>query len=172
MRDIEEVTKDQVSIPYAMPIRFRLSIPLENSIISMAKYYTMNKTDLIASGPDKLKNIDLLFRDWTDLITTTNFEQITNSRLKNLMCSISPVILTIKNYVVIELTANMSGYVATYDCQYRVRDFCANRPFVVPTQRVETWSFLTSATTVGIRTSQKISLSHVTDLCLLFPKEA
>ncbi|KAA6355334.1 MAG: hypothetical protein EZS28_049139, partial [Streblomastix strix] len=100
IRKIEEAIKDQVSVPYTMPIRFRLSIPLDdilifsgftdypnslfgdlkikfkinpnafvfaqvNPIISMAKYYTMNKTDLMASGPDKLKNIDLLFRNWS-----------------------------------------------------------------------------------------------------------
>ncbi|KAA6365243.1 MAG: hypothetical protein EZS28_039230 [Streblomastix strix] len=88
------------------------------------------------------------------------------------MCSITPVTLSIKNYVVTEVTANMSGYKATDDCLQRVRDFYGNRPFVVPSQRVEAWSFPTSATTTGIRTSQNIPLSHVTDLCLLFPKDA
>ncbi|KAA6324679.1 MAG: hypothetical protein EZS28_054162, partial [Streblomastix strix] len=98
IREIVEAIKDQVSVPYTMPIRFRLSIPLDdilvfsgftdypnsifgdlkikfkinpnafvfaqvNPIINMAKYYTMNKTDLMASGPDKLKNIDHLFRN-------------------------------------------------------------------------------------------------------------
>ncbi|KAA6360141.1 MAG: hypothetical protein EZS28_044332, partial [Streblomastix strix] len=223
IREIEEAIKDQVSIPYTMPIRFRLSIPLDdilvfsgftdypnslfgdlkikfkinlnafvfaqlNPIISTAKYYTTNKTDLMANGPDKLKNIDLLFRNWSlgyqytkqftqmgctaDLITKISIEQITDSGLKNLMCSISPVTLSIKNYVVTEVTANMSGYKATDDCLQRVREFHANRPFVVPSQRVEAWSFPTSATTTGIRTSQNIPLSHVTDLCLLFLKDA
>ncbi|KAA6398697.1 MAG: hypothetical protein EZS28_005777 [Streblomastix strix] len=86
IREIEKAIKDQVSIPYTMPIIFRLSISLDdilvfsgftdypnsqfddlkirfkinpnsfvfaqvNPIISMAKYYIMNKTDLIASGP-------------------------------------------------------------------------------------------------------------------------
>ncbi|KAA6396123.1 MAG: hypothetical protein EZS28_008354 [Streblomastix strix] len=223
IREIEEAIKDQVSFPYTMPIRFRLSIPLDdilifsgftdypnslfgdlkikfkinpnafvfaqvNPIISMAIYYTMNKTDLMASGPDKLKNIDLLFRNWSlgyqytkqftqmgctaDLITKISIEQITDSELKNLMCSINPVTLSIKNYIVTEITANMSEYKATVDCLQRVRDFYANRPFVVPSQRVEAWSFPTSATTTGIRTSQNIPLSHVTDLCLQFPKDA
>ncbi|KAA6370085.1 MAG: hypothetical protein EZS28_034388 [Streblomastix strix] len=223
MREIEDAIKDQVSVPYTMPIRFRLSIPLDdilvfsgftdypnslfgdlkikfkinsnafvfaqvNPIISMAKYYTMNKTDLMASGPDKLKNIDLLFRNWSldyqytkqftqmgctaDLITKISIEQITDSGLKNLMCSISPMTLSIKNYVVTEVTANMSGYKAIDDCLQRVREFYANRPFIVPAQRVEAWSFPTSATSTGIRTSQNIPLSHVTDLCLLFPKDA
>ncbi|KAA6380703.1 MAG: hypothetical protein EZS28_023768, partial [Streblomastix strix] len=223
IREIEEAIKDQISVPYTMPIRFRLSIPLDdilifsgftdysnslfgdlkikfkinpnafviaqvNPIISMAKYYTMNKTDLMASGPDKLKNIDLLFRNWSlgyqytkqftqmgctaDLITKISIEQITDSGLKNLMCSITPVTISIKNYFVTEVTANMSGYKATDDCLQRIREFNANRPFVVPSQRVEAWSFPTSATTTGIRTSQNIPLSHVTDLCLLFPKDA
>ncbi|KAA6387497.1 MAG: hypothetical protein EZS28_016975 [Streblomastix strix] len=223
IRKIEEAIKNQVSIPYTMLIRFRLSIPLDdvlvfsgftdypnslfgdlkikfkinpnafvfaqvNLIISMAKYYAMNKTDLIASGPDKQKNIDLLFRNWSleyqytkqftqmgctaDLIIKINIEQITDSGLKNLMCSISPVILSIRNYVVTEVTANMSGYKATDDCLQKVREFYANRLFVVPSQRVEAWSFQTSATTTGIRTSQNIPLSHVTYLCLLIPKDA
>ncbi|KAA6401439.1 MAG: hypothetical protein EZS28_003037 [Streblomastix strix] len=223
IREIEEAIKDQVSVPFTMPIRFRLSIPLDdilifsgftnypnslfgdlkikfkinpnifvfaqvNPIISMAKYYTMNKTDLMACGPDKLKNIDLLFRNWSlryqytqqftqmectvDLITKISIEQITDSGLKNLMCSISPVTLSIKNYVVTEVTANMSGYKATDDCLQRVREFYGNRPFVVPSQRVKVWSFPTSATTTGIRTSQNIPLYNVTDLWLLFPKDA
>ncbi|KAA6354863.1 MAG: hypothetical protein EZS28_049610, partial [Streblomastix strix] len=191
IREIEEAIKDYVSVPYTMPIRFRLSIPLDdilifsgftdysnslfgdlkikfkinpnvfvfaqvNPIISMVKYYTLNKTDLMASGPDKLRNIDLLFRNWSlgyqntkqftqmgctaDLITKISIEQITDSGLKNLMCSINTVTLSIKNYVVTEVTANMSGCKATDDSLQRVRDFYANRPFVVPSQRVEAWS--------------------------------
>ncbi|KAA6403820.1 MAG: hypothetical protein EZS28_000655 [Streblomastix strix] len=137
IREIGEAIKGQVSIPYIMPIRFRLSIPLDdilvfsgftdypnslfgdlkikfkinpnafvfaqmNPLISIAKYYTMNKINLLASGPEKLKNIDLLFKKL----------------------------------------------------------------------EVEAQSFPTSATTIGIRTSQNIPLSHVTDLCLLFSKDA
>ncbi|KAA6367291.1 MAG: hypothetical protein EZS28_037183 [Streblomastix strix] len=181
-----------------MPIRFRLSIPLDdtlvfsgftdypnslfgdlkikfkinpnafvfaqvNPIISMAKNYNMNKTDLMASGPDKLKNIDLPFRNWSlgyqytkqftqmrctaDLITNISIEQTTDSGMKNLMCSISPVTLSIKNYVVTEVTANMSEYKATDDCLQKVRDFYGIRPFIVPQLRVEAWQFPTSATT-------------------------
>ncbi|KAA6390667.1 MAG: hypothetical protein EZS28_013809 [Streblomastix strix] len=223
IRKIEEAIKDQISVPYTMPIRFRLSIPLDdilvfsgftdyhnslfgdqkikfkinpnafvfaqvNPTINMAKYYIMNKTDLMASGPDKLQNIDLLFRNWSlgyqytkqftqmgctaDLITKISIEQVTDSGLKNLMFSISPVTLSIKNYVVTEVTANMSGYKATGDSLQRVREFYANRPFVVTSQRVEAWSFPTNATTTGIRTSQNIPLFHVIDLCLIFPKDA
>ncbi|KAA6370081.1 MAG: hypothetical protein EZS28_034393 [Streblomastix strix] len=71
-----------------------------------------------------------------DLITKISIEQITDSGLKNLMSSITPVTLSIKNYVVTEVTANLSGYKATDDCPQRVREFYANRPFVVPSQRV------------------------------------
>ncbi|KAA6387204.1 MAG: hypothetical protein EZS28_017270 [Streblomastix strix] len=196
IREIEEAIADQVSIPCTMPIRFRLSIPLNdilvfsgitdyynslfgdhkikfkinpntfvfaqvNPIISMAKYYTMNKTDLMAGEPEKLKNIDLLFRNWSlvyqytklftqmgctaDLITKIRIEQITDSGLKNLSCSVSPVTLSIKNYVITEVTANMSGYKATEDCLQRVREFYANRPFVIPSQRVDAWSFQADA---------------------------
>ncbi|KAA6360020.1 MAG: hypothetical protein EZS28_044452, partial [Streblomastix strix] len=169
IREIEEAIKNQVSIPYTMPIRFRLSIPLDeilvfsgftdypNSLFGDLKIkLKINPnafTDLMASGPDKLKNIDLLFRNWSlgyqyikqfsqigctaDLITKISIEQITDSGLKNLMCSISPVTLSIKNYVVTEVTANMSGYKATDDCLQRVREFYANRPFVVHLQRGE-----------------------------------
>ncbi|KAA6361216.1 MAG: hypothetical protein EZS28_043257, partial [Streblomastix strix] len=152
------------------------------------KYYTMNKTDLMASGPDKLKNIDLLFRNWSlgyqytrqftqmgctaDLITKISIEQITDSGLKNLMCSISPVTLSIMNYAVTEVTVNISEYNVIDDCLQNVREFYANWLFVAPSQRVEIWTFPTSATTTGKRTSQIIPLSHVTDLCLLFLKDA
>ncbi|KAA6327462.1 MAG: hypothetical protein EZS28_053819, partial [Streblomastix strix] len=33
IREIEEAIKDQVSVPYTMPIRFRLSIPLDDILI-------------------------------------------------------------------------------------------------------------------------------------------
>ncbi|KAA6363978.1 MAG: hypothetical protein EZS28_040495 [Streblomastix strix] len=71
-----------------------------------------------------------------------------------------------------EVTANIAGYKATDACLNRVRQFYSQRPFVVPAQRVEVWPFPTSATLTGIRTSQNIPLSHVTDVCLLFPKDA
>ncbi|KAA6351074.1 MAG: hypothetical protein EZS28_051857, partial [Streblomastix strix] len=105
-----------------------------------------------------------------DLNTKICIEQITDSGLKNLMCSISPVTLPIKNYVVTEVTANMNENKATDECLQRVRDFFANRPFVVSAQRVEAWSFPISATTTGIRISSNIPLFHVIYLCLLFPQ--
>ncbi|KAA6359832.1 MAG: hypothetical protein EZS28_044641, partial [Streblomastix strix] len=80
--------------------------------------------------------------------------------------------LSLKNYVVTEVTANICGYKATDDCLQTVCEFFANISFFIPTQKVEAWSFPTRATTTGIRTSQNIPLSHVIDLCLLFPKGA
>jgi hypothetical protein len=31
----------------------------------MARYYTINKDELLSSGQDKLKDIDLFFRNWS-----------------------------------------------------------------------------------------------------------
>ncbi|KAA6380067.1 MAG: hypothetical protein EZS28_024406 [Streblomastix strix] len=105
-----------------------------------------------------------------DLITKISIEQITDSGLKNLMCSISPVTISIRNFVITEVIANMSGYKAIDVCLQGVRDFFENRPFIVPAQRVEEWSFPTSATTTVIITSQNIPLFNIIDLQLLFPK--
>ncbi|KAA6355417.1 MAG: hypothetical protein EZS28_049056, partial [Streblomastix strix] len=223
MREIEELIGNQTAVPYTIPIRFRVSIPLDdllifsaftdypnglfgdlkikfkinphafvfcqvNPIISMAKYYAMNKDELLGSSQQKLMDIDLMFRNWSltfqytkqftqlgctaDLISGLHAEPLTESGLKNLICDIKPVTISIKNYVITEVTANMAGYKATDACLNRVRQFYSQRPFVVPAQRVEVWPFPTSATLTGIRTSQNIPLSHVTDFCLLFPKDA
>ncbi|KAA6384069.1 MAG: hypothetical protein EZS28_020401 [Streblomastix strix] len=223
MREIEEAIGQQTNVPYLMPVRFRISVPLDyllifsaftdypngkfgdlkikfkinpnafvfaqvNPTVSLVKYYTMNKDELISSGQQKLMDIDLFFRNWSltfqytkqftqlgctaDLITSIRTEQQTQSGLKNLVCDIAPVTVSIKNYVVTEVTANMAGYKATDACLARVRDFFSTRAFVVPAQRVELWPFQTSATLTGIRTSQNIPLSHVTDFVLLFPKDA
>ncbi|KAA6382321.1 MAG: hypothetical protein EZS28_022151 [Streblomastix strix] len=133
-------------------------------------------------------DIDLMFRNWSltflctkqftqlgctaDLFTGLHAEQLTESSLKNLLCDIKPVTMSIKNDVITEVTANMAGYKATDSCLNRVRQFCNQRPFVVPAQRVEVWLFPKSATLTGIRTSQNIPLSQETDFCLLFPKVA
>ncbi|KAA6358738.1 MAG: hypothetical protein EZS28_045734, partial [Streblomastix strix] len=69
-------------------------------VISMAKYYTINKDELLSSGQDKLKDIDLFFRNWSltfqytnmftqigctaDLVTGVRAEGLTPSGLKNL----------------------------------------------------------------------------------------
>ncbi|KAA6381992.1 MAG: hypothetical protein EZS28_022480 [Streblomastix strix] len=106
-----------------------------------------------------------------DLITKIIIEQIAESGLKNLMCSITLVTLSIKNYVVTEVTVNMSGYKATDECLQRVREYFDNRQLVVRAQRIEAWPFPINSTTTAIRTSQNILLSHVTDLSLLIPKD-
>ncbi|KAA6401636.1 MAG: hypothetical protein EZS28_002839 [Streblomastix strix] len=155
--------------------------------VSLAKYYTMNKDELLSSGQQKLMDIDLFFRNWSltfqntkqftqlgcaaDLIISIRTEQLTPNGLNNLVCDISPVTVSIKNYEVTEVTANMAGYKATDACLARVRDFFSTKAFIVPAQRVETWPFPISATLTRIRTSQNIPLSHVTDFVLLFPKD-
>ncbi|KAA6363200.1 MAG: hypothetical protein EZS28_041273, partial [Streblomastix strix] len=223
MREIEEAIADQGNVPYKMPVRFKVSVSLDdllifsafvdypngmfgdlkikfkidpsafvyaqvNPIVSLAKYYTMNEDELLSSGQQKLMDIDLFFRNWSltfqytnqftqlgctaDLITGIRAKQLTPSGLKNLVCDIAPVTISMMNYAVTEVTANMAGYKATDECLNRVRAFYSTRPFVVPAQKVEIWPFPTSATLAGIRTSQNIPLSHVTDFCLLFPKDA
>ncbi|KAA6389327.1 MAG: hypothetical protein EZS28_015147 [Streblomastix strix] len=100
-------------------------------------------------------DIDLMFRNWSltfqytkqftqlgctaDLITGLHAEPLTESGLKNLICDIKPVTMSIKNYVITEVTANMAGYKATDACLNRVRQFYSQRPFFVPAQRVEVW---------------------------------
>ncbi|KAA6389786.1 MAG: hypothetical protein EZS28_014685 [Streblomastix strix] len=223
MREIEELIGNQTAVPYTIPIRFRVSIPLDdllifsaftdnpnglfgdlkikfkinhhafvfcqvNPNISMAKYYTMNKDELLGSSQQKLMDIDFMFINWSltflytkqftqlgctaDLITGLHAEPLTEQGLKNLICDIKPVTISINNYFITEVTANMAGYKATDACLNRVRQFYRQRPFVVPAQRVEVWPFPTSAIQMGIRTSQNIPLSHVNNFCLLFPKDA
>ncbi|KAA6397415.1 MAG: hypothetical protein EZS28_007055 [Streblomastix strix] len=223
MREVEELIGNQTAIPYTIPIRFRVSIPLDDHLIfsaftdypnglfgdlkiefkinphifvlcqvnpkiSMAKCYTMNKDDLLSISQQKLMDIDLMFRNWSptfqytkqfsqlgciaDLKTGLHAEPLTESGLKNLVCDIKHVTINIKNYVMTEMTASMAGCKATDACLNRVRQLYSQRPFVVPAQRVEVWPLPTSATLTGTLTSQNIPLSHVTDFCLLFPKEA
>ncbi|KAA6359027.1 MAG: hypothetical protein EZS28_045447, partial [Streblomastix strix] len=142
IKEISEVLAPQTSSPYAMPVGFTVSIPLDDLLIfsafseypnslfddlkikfkinpsafvfcqvdpvmSMAKYYAINKDELLSSGQDKLKDIDLFFRNWSltfqytnmytqigctaDLITGIRAEELTPSGLKNLVCDIKPV---------------------------------------------------------------------------------
>ncbi|KAA6394183.1 MAG: hypothetical protein EZS28_010289 [Streblomastix strix] len=148
----------------------------------------MNKDELLGRSQQKLMDIDLMVRNWSlkfqyikqftqlgitvDLITGLYAEPLTQSELKNLVCDIKLVTMSIKNYVITEVTANMAGYKATDACFNRVYQFYSQRPFVVPAQRLEIWPFPMSATLTGIRTSQNIPLSHVTDFCLLFLNDA
>ncbi|KAA6393332.1 MAG: hypothetical protein EZS28_011143 [Streblomastix strix] len=133
-------------------------------------------------------NIDLIFRNQSftfkytkqftqlgctaDMIAGLHAEPLTELGLKNLVCDIKPATISIKNYVITEITANMADYKVIDACLNRVRQFYSQQPFAVPAQCVEVWPFPTSATLTGIRTSQYIPLSHVTDFCLLFPKDA
>ncbi|KAA6334548.1 MAG: hypothetical protein EZS28_053055, partial [Streblomastix strix] len=150
-----------------------------------------------------------------DLITGLQAKELTPSGLKNLVCDINPVTVSVRNYIITGATANMSGYKASDTCLNRVRQFYSQRPFVVPAQRIETWAFPSGAALTGLRTtvnigqfdyrlirlienyknrriilnstmgffgsciveltdifcSQNIPLSHVTDMCLIFPKD-
>ncbi|KAA6361726.1 MAG: hypothetical protein EZS28_042747, partial [Streblomastix strix] len=223
IKEISDVLAPQTAVPYAMPVGFTVSIPLDDLLIfsafseypnslfgdlkikfkinpsafvfcqvdpvlSLAKYYTINKDELLSSGQDKLKDIDLLFRNWSltfqytymytqigctaDLITGIRAEELTLSGLKNLVCDIKPVTISVRNYIIEAVTANMCGYKASESCLNRIRQFYSNRPFVVPAQRIESLVFPSAASSAGIKTTQNIPLSHVTDMCLLFPKDA
>ncbi|KAA6402909.1 MAG: hypothetical protein EZS28_001571 [Streblomastix strix] len=88
-----------------------------------------------------------------DLITGIRVEELTPSGLRNLVCDIKPVTVSVRNYIIKAITANI-------------------RPFVVPAQRIESWVFPSAASSAGIKTTQNIPLSHVTDMCLLFLKDA
>ncbi|KAA6389249.1 MAG: hypothetical protein EZS28_015222 [Streblomastix strix] len=99
-----------------------------NPIISTAKYYTMNIDELLCSSQQKLIDIDLMLRNWSltfqytkqftqlgctaDLITGLYAELLTESRLRNLVCDIKLVTMSIKNYVITEVAAKMAGYKA------------------------------------------------------------
>ncbi|KAA6393655.1 MAG: hypothetical protein EZS28_010817 [Streblomastix strix] len=184
MREIEEVIGQQTNVLFLMQVRFKISVPLDDLLIFSA--FTDYPNGI--SGQQKLMDIDLFFRNWSltfqyskqftqlgctaDLITSIRTEQLSQSGLKNLICEIAPVTISIKNYVVTEVTANMAGFKAADECVNRVRNFFSTRTFVVPALRVEIWPLPTSATLTGIRTSYNIPISHITDFVLLFPKDA
>ncbi|KAA6388018.1 MAG: hypothetical protein EZS28_016453 [Streblomastix strix] len=124
-----------------------------NPAVSLAKFYTMNQDELLSSGKQKLMDNDLFFRNWSltfqytkqftqfgctaHLITSFRTVQLTPSGLKNLVYNIGPVTVSLKNYVVTEITANMASYKATDACLARVRDFFSSTIFVIPAQKVE-----------------------------------
>ncbi|KAA6402641.1 MAG: hypothetical protein EZS28_001840, partial [Streblomastix strix] len=157
-------------------------------VISMAKYYIITKNELLSSDQDKLNDVDLFFRNWsltfqqtnlytqigctTNLIAGKRSDALTSSGLKNLVCDIIPVTIFVRNYITVVVIANMCGYKASDACLNRVRQFYSTRPFVVPAQRIESWVFPSAVSSAGIKTTQNIPLSHVTDMCLLFPKDA
>ncbi|KAA6389487.1 MAG: hypothetical protein EZS28_014984 [Streblomastix strix] len=144
MRDFEDATGTQTNVRYLMPVKFKISIPLDDLLIfsafadypngmfgdlkikfkinpnafefaqvsptvSLAKYYKMNKDELLSSGQSNL-DVLLIF------ITSIRTEQLIPSGLKNLVCNIAPVTVSIKNYVVTEITTHMAGYKATNAC--------------------------------------------------------
>ncbi|KAA6364581.1 MAG: hypothetical protein EZS28_039891, partial [Streblomastix strix] len=110
-----------------------------NPTISMAKYYTMNKDELLGNSQQKLMDIDLMFRNWSltfkyykyfkqlgstdDLVTELHAEPLTESGLKNLVFDIKPVTTSIKNYVITQVKTNMAVYKATDAYLNRVRQF-------------------------------------------------
>ncbi|KAA6383526.1 MAG: hypothetical protein EZS28_020947 [Streblomastix strix] len=159
----------------------------EDQVLSITKYYTINIDELLSSVQDKLKDIDIFFRNWShsfkytnmyiqirctaDLVTRIRAEELTLSVLKNFVCDIKPVTVFVRNYIIEAVTANICGYKASETCFNRVRQFYQSRPFIIPAQRIESWVFPSAAPSAGIKTTQNIALSHVTDMCLLFPKD-
>ncbi|KAA6382855.1 MAG: hypothetical protein EZS28_021618 [Streblomastix strix] len=133
-------------------------------------------------------DIDLKFKKWSltfknikqftqlrciaDLIIGLHAEPLTESGLKNQVCDIKSVTMSIKNYIITEVTAKVARYKATDACLNIVRQFYSQHLFVFLAQRVEVWPFPTSVTLTGIRASQNILLSHIIDFCLQFPKYA
>ncbi|KAA6390292.1 MAG: hypothetical protein EZS28_014184 [Streblomastix strix] len=109
-------------------------------VISLAKFYTICKDELMSSSQDKLKNIDLFFHNWSltfqytnmftqigctaDLVTGVRAEELTPSGLKNLVCDVKPVTVSVRNYIITAVTANMCGYKAS--------DTCLNRCLIFP----------------------------------------
>ncbi|KAA6403021.1 MAG: hypothetical protein EZS28_001449 [Streblomastix strix] len=102
-------------------------------------------------------DIELMFRNWSltyqytkqftqlgctvDLIIGLHAEPLTKSGLKNLLCNIKPVTMSIKYYVITEVTANMAGYQSTDALHNRARQFYSQRPFVVPAQYARATTF-------------------------------
>ncbi|KAA6402579.1 MAG: hypothetical protein EZS28_001889 [Streblomastix strix] len=193
IKDVSDALVSQAVAPYAMPVIFSVSVPLDDllifsafseypnslfgdlkikfkintnafvfcqidQVISMDRYYTINK--------------DKLLRCTADLITGVRAGELTPSELKNLVCEIKPVTISIRNYILTAAVANMCRYKVSLQCLNRVRQFYSSHPFVVPAQRIETWTFPSGATLTGLRISQNIPLFHVTDMCLLFPNDA
>ncbi|KAA6395205.1 MAG: hypothetical protein EZS28_009267 [Streblomastix strix] len=121
--------------------------------ILIVKFYTICKDELMSSIQDNLKDFDLFFRNRSlifqytnmytqigciaDLITGLRADALTSSGLKNLVCDVEPVTVSVRNYIITAVTANMSGYKATDICFNHVRQFYSTHPFVVLAQRIE-----------------------------------
>ncbi|KAA6398845.1 MAG: hypothetical protein EZS28_005623 [Streblomastix strix] len=138
-------------------------------VISFAKFYTICKDELISTGQDKLNDIDLIFRNWSLPFEYTNIR--TNSfRIKNLICEVRPVTVSVKNYIITAVTANTSGYKASYAYLNQVQQFYSTLPFVVPAQRIESWAFPSGAALTGLRTSQLFHFLMLL-ICVLFSQK-
>ncbi|KAA6367936.1 MAG: hypothetical protein EZS28_036537, partial [Streblomastix strix] len=137
MSEIEELIGNQTAVPYTIPIRFRVNIRLDDHLIFSE--FTDYPNGLF--GDLKIK-FNITPHSFVSLLGL-HAEPLTESGLKNLVCDIKPVTISIKNYVITEVTANMVSYKATNVCFNRVRQFCSQRPFVIPAQRVELRLFLT-----------------------------
>ncbi|KAA6390800.1 MAG: hypothetical protein EZS28_013675 [Streblomastix strix] len=126
-------------------------------VMYMAIYYTFIKEELMSSSQDKLKDINLFFRNWSltfqftnmisqigctaDLITGIRADELTPSGLKNLNCDFKPVTISIRNYVIESVIANLCGQKASDTCPNCIRQFYQNCPYVVPAQRIESQVF-------------------------------
>ncbi|KAA6388126.1 MAG: hypothetical protein EZS28_016345 [Streblomastix strix] len=156
-------------------------------VISMARYYAINQDEFLSLVQDKLNDIDLFFRNWSltfqytnmftqigytaDLVSGIRAEELIPLGQKYLVCDIKSVTVSVRNYIIEAGTANMCGYNAQETCLNRVQQFYSTRPFVVPVQHIESWAFPSGAALTGLRTSKNIPLSHITDICLIFPKD-
>ncbi|KAA6389254.1 MAG: hypothetical protein EZS28_015218 [Streblomastix strix] len=153
-------------------------------VISMAKYYTINKDEQLSSGQEKFKDIDPFFRNCSltfqqtnmftqirctaDLVTGVRAEELTPSGLKNLVCNIKPVTESVRNYIITAVTANVCGYKASDACLNRVQQFYSTRPFVVPAQCIESWAFPSGDALTGLRTSKTFHFLTLL-ICTNFP---
>ncbi|KAA6394226.1 MAG: hypothetical protein EZS28_010242 [Streblomastix strix] len=156
-------------------------------VISLAKFYSIYKDELLSSGQDKLKDVGIFFHNQSftyqytniyiqigctaDLITGIRAEELTPSGLKNLVCDIKPVTVSVRNYIISAVTANMSSYEPQNTFPNSVCQFYQNHLFVIPAQRIESWAFPSGAVLIGLRISQNIPLSHITDMNIIFPKD-
>ncbi|KAA6375922.1 MAG: hypothetical protein EZS28_028551, partial [Streblomastix strix] len=156
-------------------------------IISMARYVTICKDELMSSGQSNLKDIDLFFRNWSltfqytnmftqigcaaDLIIGVGAEELTPQGLKKFVYDVKSVTISVRNYIITAVLANISGYKASEGCHNHVLKFYSGRSFVVPAQRIESWAFPSCAALTGLRTSQNILFSLVIDMCLIFSKD-
>ncbi|KAA6403302.1 MAG: hypothetical protein EZS28_001174 [Streblomastix strix] len=187
IKEISDVHAPQTSSPYAMPVGFTVSIPMDDLLIFSA-FSEYPNNELLSSGQNKLKDTDLFFRNWfltfqytnmytqiectADLITGIRAEELIPSGLNNLVCDIKPVTVSVRNYIKETITTNICGYRASETCPNCVRQFYQNSPFVVPAQLIESWVFPSAASQAGIKTAQNIPLSHITNMCILFPNDA